>query len=46
MCALLLTYFAVKEDVDKKHKGGGIALLDKEIEANPRKLDKINRRHY
>jgi hypothetical protein len=37
-CALLLFYFEVKEDINKKRKGDIVLQLEKEIESNPHKL--------
>jgi hypothetical protein len=38
MCALLLSYFAVKEDINKKRKGDIVLQLEKDIESIPHKL--------
>jgi hypothetical protein len=38
ICALLFSYFAVKEDITKKRKGDIVLQLEKEIECNPHTL--------
>jgi hypothetical protein len=38
ICALLLSYFVVKEDINKKRKGDIILQLEKEVESNPNRL--------
>jgi hypothetical protein len=43
ICALLLSYFAVKEDINKKRKGDIVLQLEKEIESNSRSLLQINK---